>query len=381
MSIHYVSLLLAVTFSGASILIAILASWMSTNKEKYLICGAVGLGLVTLAVGMMSLRNGVFNFVTLTLPFTTLLAGLSFIYASVRRFLHKTDQRPPIAIGATGTVLMTIAFATGYLGLGNIILNVFGGAILILSGIEYLRTRDDMPAAYLAASGLYILTGLSFLLCVVNVVIDGHIVTYPAIDTWSDNLNGIVSLVGVSGIGALTLTMHFARTARKHHTESLTDPLTGVLNRRALFARYPENGVIPATPVLLFDLDHFKTINDHLGHAHGDTTLQWFADIMRSHATERDSVARIGGEEFCMILPGRSRAEANDTAEHIRASFADLEIPCGRDGSVATVSVGLATGGQLEPFVSVLSRADAALYKAKSMGRNMVREGEVVRAA
>ncbi len=100
--------------------------------------------------------------------------------------------------------------------------------------------------------------------------------------------------------------------------------------------------------------------------------LQQFADVLRRELRDSDVIARLGGEEFCAILPGRDRDAARSLAERVRQAFARLQLPIDDQGQVATVSAGMATGGVQETFSSVLSRADAALYKAKEAGRNRV---------
>ena len=381
MSIHYTSLLIAVASSGAAVLLAAITSWMHARSERYLVLAAIGLGMVSTAVGLMAVRDSHANIFDLSPSFTLLLAGLSLIYASVRIYMRKPAIWVPTAVGGVSIVAMNAAFATGYFGAGNAILNTASGLILILSGLEYLRSEDEMRATTRANAVLYIMAGATFLLCAGFVVSTGDLVSYPVIDDWVDNLNAVTSLAGVSGIGTLTLVLHFARSARHQRSAANTDVLTGVLNRRALFDRYPEMDMADGLAVLVFDLDHFKTINDQLGHAHGDSTLQRFAEVMHAHAGQNSCIARIGGEEFCMVMEGTSHRDASIIAETIRAEFAALGIPCGKDGAVATVSVGLATGGSGEPFHSALGRADAALYKAKNGGRNKLCSDSPVLAA
>ncbi len=372
MSLHYSSLLLAIAFSGFSVLVAAFASWMNTRRERYLVLGAVGLVFISAGVALMSLRNGYYTLVTLLGPFSPLLTGMAIIYASVRAFVHKTNPWPPILVGAAGIALMAIAFMSGYLGVGNIVLNTFMGVLLILCGIEYAGARDDMRSAMVANSALYIASGLSFFVCAISVAASGEWEAYPYIDNWADNLNAVMSLVGVSGIGALTLTLHFSRSARRHRADAQTDALTGVLNRRALFERFAADDTVPGQAVLIFDLDYFKSINDRHGHAEGDRTLCRFGELLRSQLGEDTVIARIGGEEFCAVLPVCNPKQARGIAETVRLGFAAMALPSGRDGAPATVSVGMATGGLHENFESVLSRADAALYVSKRSGRNQV---------
>ncbi len=381
MSVNYTSLLLAVVFSGLAVLVTAVANGISTNKDRYLIFGTIGLALILTAVGLMVLRYDRLDALNLLAPFVLLLAGLGFIHASTRDFLDKTNRWPSILIGALSIVVTAIPFATGYLGLGNIVLNLTAGLILMLSGIGYLDAREDKRSATLAIATLYIVTGLSFLICAVSVAATGDWVRYPVSDSWVDTFNAIMSLIGLTGIGVLTITLHYARTVRRHHTEANTDPLTGTLNRRGLFQFYAEQDIVPGLPVLLFDLDHFKQINDYLGHAQGDITLKRFSAILQSCLGKNDVIARIGGEEFCVILPEQDRNTARTTAELIRDCLAGAAMPGGKPDTIATVSVGLATGGEAETFSSVLSRADDALYLAKRTGRNKVHQARTEKAA
>ena len=143
-----------------------------------------------------------------------------------------------------------------------------------------------------------------------------------------------------------------------------TDPLTGTLNRRSFFERADRDLLRRAphghTAVLMFDVDHFKLINDTFGHAAGDIVLAQIVEICHAHLREHDSIGRMGGEEFT--------AQAWRTAERLRAAVAERSIVFA-DGrrTAATISVGLALffPGD-ETLDAVLSRADGALYLAKN---------------
>lgn len=376
MHVQYSTLLVAAVFSSGAITLTVLMSWMITRKERHLILGCTGLALVSLALALMSLRNGRYDTATLAVPFSLILAGLSFIHASIRLFLHRTRIWPSVVLGASTIVLTTTPFFLGLMGLGGIAIEVAAAVILALCAFEYFTARDEVRSTTLTIAALYLLIAVTYFTSAVLLAMEGEWILYPIEERWYDSINAAVSLVGITGIGALTLTLHFARAARLHHAEANTDPLTGALNRRALFNRFAETDIIPGLPVLLFDLDCFKLINDHFGHATGDVVLQRFSAVLHAHTQADDVVARIGGEEFCMVLPGQDRNAARARAEEIRAAFAALDIPSGRPDAPATVSVGLATGGSDETFDSVLSRADAALYRAKSKGRNRVHLSE-----
>jgi diguanylate cyclase (GGDEF)-like protein/PAS domain S-box-containing protein len=159
-----------------------------------------------------------------------------------------------------------------------------------------------------------------------------------------------------------------------------TDPLTGTLNRRSFFERGSDDEFrrqqLDGAAVVMFDVDHFKSINDTFGHAAGDAVLVEIAAICRANLREQDSVGRLGGEEFACLLPGITPSQAELTAEHLRAAVAEQNIVLA-DGrrTAVTISVGLALFAQGdETLDTVLSRADGALYLAKKHGRNCVRQ-------
>jgi len=160
--------------------------------------------------------------------------------------------------------------------------------------------------------------------------------------------------------------------------EALTDSLTGLPNRRALFEAVDAFGQERdfrggAISVLIFDLDHFKQTNDRFGHSFGDRVLQLFARTVKAHVNARSVVARLGGEEFAAILPGADPDEALRTGEAVRHSFAKSGAFIDGLAVGATVSVGAASdmGGGCD-LNALFRRADAALYAAKRDGRNRV---------
>lgn len=154
------------------------------------------------------------------------------------------------------------------------------------------------------------------------------------------------------------------------------DPLTGVFNRRRfdeklqeLFALLKRNGRVFA--VVMMDVDHFKRVNDTYGHAAGDQVLRQLANLLTASVRVTDTVARVGGEEFVLLLPETFRLdEAHRVAQKIRCAFAQLsfgEVP------PQTLSLGVTLADASDDHArEVLERADAALYQSKSGGRNRV---------
>ena len=209
---------------------------------------------------------------------------------------------------------------------------------------------------------------------VLNYAKDGH--TY-----WLD-LN-IIPLRDESG-----RVTHFAAiqrdiTASKNLEEELTrlattDALTGLHNRRAFCdaaateiaraRRYSE-----PLSIISMDLDRFKLINDKHGHATGDVALVRFAEICRRHVREVDLLARIGGEEFAILLPATSENNAARLAERIRHAVHELTVLADGQSFKFTVSMGVAAyRGKDDSLETLMRRADEALYRAKETGRDRI---------
>lgn len=166
------------------------------------------------------------------------------------------------------------------------------------------------------------------------------------------------------------------RAERRWRAISITDALTGVLNRRGLQDGYEIlAGKGQRQPhklaALLFDLDHFKSINDRYGHQTGDTVLTEFARIARQFVPRSGAFGRMGGEEFVAFVPIDDQAQAEALAETIRADFCRVPLLAGRSLVPATVSVGVAImPHDTASWDRLVSSADRALYAAKRAGRN-----------
>jgi diguanylate cyclase (GGDEF)-like protein len=170
------------------------------------------------------------------------------------------------------------------------------------------------------------------------------------------------------------------RVVTAHKTAASTDPLTGMFNRRGFAeatSRVIEREANAGRPVtvLIFDLDHFKSINDRFGHSAGDEILKLFATVVLSTLRITDLSGRVGGEEFAALLPCPLE-EGVIAAERVREAFADSGIVV-EDGPVdTTVSIGVAGGPAGTELEVLLAAADSALYQAKRNGRNRVEAAE-----
>jgi diguanylate cyclase (GGDEF)-like protein len=178
------------------------------------------------------------------------------------------------------------------------------------------------------------------------------------------------ALGGCASHAAIALTN--ARLVEQLEREAAEDPLTGLANKRSFEIAYAaelnrgqrEGG---ATAIVTLDIDHFKRINDRYHHSFGDQVLVAVAEALRGAVRDYDTVARVGGDEFFLLLPGATAAEAEVVAERARALISEIELPEGKLSCSAGVAAVIGTKG---PPQGVLDAADGALYEAKRQGRN-----------
>lgn len=172
--------------------------------------------------------------------------------------------------------------------------------------------------------------------------------------------------------------VHTEHSRRVWHDAAHHDHLTGLINRRGFVPRLQDlhhhavrNGTVYS--VAMLDLDHFKQINDKHGHQCGDDVLCALASVIIEHSKPVDSPARMGGEEFAILLPDHTAEEAAQVLERIRNQLESKPVPAAGELIAVTVSIGVASlSHPRERDADVLARADRALYAAKAQGRNKV---------
>ena len=195
-------------------------------------------------------------------------------------------------------------------------------------------------------------------------------------------MQGLYVMNIVTLFGSLSLlSIHYhdmvERAQRRLSDIAWTDPLTGAMNRRHLlevatreWARSRRHQ--GALSVVMCDIDHFKSINDRLGHDGGDVVLRTVCDEISAAVRTVDSVCRWGGEEFLILLPQTDLIGALVLAERIRCRVRTAVVMASRGPATVTLTLGVATLHGDEAFEAVVSRADAALYRGKAGGRDRV---------
>ncbi|MEG0010156.1 MAG: GGDEF domain-containing protein [Aeromonas sp.] len=186
------------------------------------------------------------------------------------------------------------------------------------------------------------------------------------LSTVEDSLRSLGMLATAWGV--LLMVQQMYDTQARLASLAMSDELTGLSNRRSFRSVLEANGG-EGTPLLLLDLDHFKQINDRYGHGIGDNVLREFGELLRQHCPPDGVVARLGGEEFAIWLPGMGHDAAHVLAERIRLTTERL---VSADGVNFTVSIAVGTCHGGEGVEALIKRTDLALYRAKHGGRNRV---------
>lgn len=198
------------------------------------------------------------------------------------------------------------------------------------------------------------------------------------VETGQD-LRASVLRFAVNAAEQIALTLANIQLRQTLHTQAIQDPLTGLYNRRFFndaLGRELRRAARRDTPLalMMIDLDHFKRVNDEMGHEAGDRLLCALAEMLRDSVRAEDVIARYGGEEFMVLLPETALADAVGLAERLRVQFRERVVPrTGPSPGTTTLSVGVAARPESGTTVeSLIQSADTALYRAKREGRDRV---------
>jgi diguanylate cyclase (GGDEF)-like protein len=382
MLVDYNSLLLALGVSASCLAVTLVGSWFSRRPDTF---------LLTCSAGLVPLVAGIFIYgayvdtprpIFANLTFVLFFIGFSTIWVAGYQFRTRRLSKARFLLGCLGGIAVSVGpMLAGYDGLAFIGDNLVISLLLLLTAREYWLSRHEAPTPLYGITALYTLTAISFVLCAAVLIADGKLVLGHAPDNWAEDLSLAICIAGMTGIGALSLALHQWRQAAFHRQEAITDSLTGLLNRRALFDLYGGRTFGPSMAVIIFDIDRFKAINDQHGHAAGDLVLKLFGGELSVGLRSSDTVARLGGEEFALVLDNTLPGRAEQVAERVRDAFAAQAIGVDDKSITCTVSAGVATGTVKGlGFDDVLRAADKALYEAKRNGRNRVEVAAYLRA-
>lgn len=335
---------------------------------------------------LFALRGVAPDFLSIEVANGLLAGAIAIVYVGFRRFFSLEIPVRPLIAG----LALTMAGVAGFhyvvdnISARIVVVSLFHGIISFCIGWTIFNADASQRRRY----PFLFAAGIAFLFAF------GHVIRGGVYATGSDVLTGALHASNWNllflAIGALVLPIYSMGAVMLVHDRMMSkalddanrDFLTGVWSRRAFFdLAERELSRMRRTKrplsLLVFDVDHFKNLNDTLGHAAGDQVLISIAHSATREIRVMDYLARIGGEEFAVLLPEVGEAAALVVAERVRCALNERVYPeLAQFGTAApvsvSVSIGVATAQDEETISELLNRADKALYQAKASGRNAV---------
>jgi len=363
------------TSMAAIFCIALLVIWRNNRALKYI-------WVLGLSYGVRSLCFGIFYFAfSLENPILRYSANIFLLFAITLLSIGLSDRhrrRPRY-----GALLAIAAITLGPLHyyqflepnlLARVIILNSGLALLsLLMLLDVARARRHSPVEQVLF-GLLLVSCAGYLLRPLFLIAsdtsgERFEASYWLVVSISDALICAMTAVGVLAVIASDVMDEIK-------TDALIDTLSGLFNRRGFEPRAlkalakRKAGKPPA--MILTDLDHFKSINDLFGHSGGDLIIRRFAEVLKEKAPGDAIMARLGGEEFSIMLPSSAADSARQLAEEMRTAFKQIALDTVAGEANPTASFGVAIAREAEDLQSLMERADRALYEAKGSGRDCV---------
>jgi diguanylate cyclase (GGDEF)-like protein len=340
--------------------------------------GSLMLGAITSLLYMVRGPNP--DFLPIGIGNAALIAGMACCWQGARAF----DRRRPLWSPVLLPPVLWFAACLSPTFMDNMNARVILSSVLVtpllaMSAFEFWRGRAEALPSRWPVIVIFLSFALSFAIRIPFIdVLPFPFGALPVESGWLGAFN-LVLFGHTVLLSVLLVSMSKERLELDQRTKAQTDPLTGALNRRALMARGERLLVrhrhdrVPLC-LLFLDLDHFKSLNDRFGHSGGDDVLMSFVELVNASIRPTDFLFRIGGEEFCCLLPNTATEQAHRVAERIRHQFETATVDVAGTPVKATVSLGIASteafGYDLD---TLMRRADMAVYAAKRAGRNQVK--------
>lgn len=377
-----VKTLFVVSIAVASVLGGLLLfAWYQNRQVQAL--KIWGLAHLACCVGatLLIARGKIPDVLSIDIANAIFLVGCGMVWGAARSFEDRSAPLSGILAGAMlWLVLVQVPIVRESVDARVILASAIIAIYTFGAGYEVWRCRNDEPLlSRWPLSVTFFVHGAVYALRIVLVFYFPASAAGSMFQAYWFTIISLETLLYLIVSSFMMLAMTKERSELVHKTNAMLDPLTNIPNRRAFLDastrrmrqqfRHPQ----PVT-ALVFDLDHFKLVNDRYGHAVGDEVLRRFTAVAAGEFRSTDLLGRLGGEEFGAVLFGAGEGTAVSTAERIRRALMTATTDVNGRRIDATVSVGLAVAkpGGIESLEALLERADAALYRAKARGRNRV---------
>lgn len=373
-------ILVALLFTSLALSAIFFIAWKSLGHKRYALSWSVGFAAATLQWFFNIFRGWFPSWETHWLTVNAL--GLVLVTLGLRGHCQRTNCEilPKNLWPYAGVVYGVIVWGTifePHAGIRMAVLPGIAAVTLFMSARMIIRFRDKPRPAEIAAASAMILCGLAQGIAAGMAFLQGAVgdVEYLAL---YQQYNFLTLPAFYIAMGMFTILMLASDISEEMKEIAVRDQLTGVFDRRGL----GEQGALAyatarrtASPlaVIMTDIDRFKIINDEYGHAVGDDALCHFADVLKQDRRTTDILARVGGEEFALVLPGTTLEDALAIADKLREQTEAKPLVVDGKPLRMTSSFGVAVLNDSDDCLSdTIVRADRALYRSKRAGRNQV---------
>lgn len=377
------TLWLVVLIVGVLLAGSMLFAWVLTPDEPALGFWAVFTALLVAGVSGGMARGLIPDYVSIELANAAILLAYATLHAGLRRFDRQRLWLTPLLLTPlVWIVALRLPPFSEEVASRIVLIALLIGALLSLCLIQTWRGWTTPSRPRLA---VFALLAFILVLNLARIPLVSTQVEQNQLAIYTHPRNAIVGLIAIG----VAIFLNFAlvlmvreRAELTHRSAARRDELTGLLNRRGFAEQALAAGIGGPVAVMLLDLDHFKQVNDRFGHATGDRVLEIFARVLSLNLRQGDIVARMGGEEFAVLLPGADEEAARQAADRIREAFRLAVGEMRAEGLplACSSSIGIALGrfpahgeaARRARLKALTAKADAALYRAKSSGRDRV---------
>lgn len=373
-------ILVALTLTSAMISVTFFIAWKTLGKKPYALSWSIAFLAATLQ-WLFNITMSIFpNFASYWLTVNGL--AVIVITLGLKGHCQRTGCRwlPGNLWPYAGLVYLAVVWITAVLqhvGLAVAFLPGVAAITLFASATMIIRHREETRPAEWAAAIMITLVGLAQLATATVAFMQGPDGNTAYRDLYM-HFNFLTLPAGYTGMAIFVIFMMASDLSEEMKELAIRDQLTGLLNRRG----FTEHGAAAFSfsrrsgryvSVVMTDIDRFKEINDEFGHAAGDRALRHFASLLEADRRAEDVLARVGGEEFALVLPGANVERAMDIAENLCSRLERTPLEVNGKPLEMTASFGVAMISARDKNLSdVVIRADRALYRSKRAGRNRV---------
>jgi diguanylate cyclase (GGDEF)-like protein len=373
-------ILVALALNSAMLSVIFFIAWKTQGKKPYALNWSLAF-LAATCQWSFNLGDGLFSSIE-TYWLTVNAFGIIVITLGLRGHCQRTNCQnlPKNLWPYSATIYAAIFWFTvvdQHIGLRTALLPATAAVTLFLSATIVMRHREKTRPAECAAAIMMMMLGVSQLVAAYAGLLQGA----AGDDFYRGlyvNINFLSLPAGYTGVAMFVIFMLASDLSEQMKEIAVRDQLTGLLNRRG-FSEQSERAYATArrtdrpASVIMTDIDHFKTINDEFGYAAGDNALDHFAKILKVTRRTDDILARMGGEEFAIVLPGTGLEESIRIAEELCQLLEEAPMIVDGESVSMTASFGVATLSLNDTCLNdAFLRADRALYRSKRAGRNRV---------